>query len=165
MRIKNLIIIIILFSALVYADDNSSSSSPRIFCIVKSYLDNFKRQVTEKIVNIWAHKCDDYRVIMIIPDEYRPSGWQLGKQVAIDRPFKILQPESLTEEHHWDLTKRVFHAIMYVYENYPNFDWYYVIDDDAYVNMKNLRRFLNDKNSSELFTYGYTIQVVSFCFA
>jgi hypothetical protein len=45
-------------------------------------------------------------------------------------------------------------------KNFHNFDWYYIVDDDAYVNIRNLKEFLKYKHSNESITYGYNFKVL-----
>lgn len=132
---------------------------PRVFCMIKSYLANYRNQKIQTVMKLWGSRCDDYRVIMLVPEELRPNGWRLGKQCEILEPFKILQPETLVREDHGDITRKIYHSMKYVYQNFPDFQWYYLVDDDSFVNYDNLKTFLRTKNHTELVTYGYDFSV------
>jgi hypothetical protein len=139
--------------------DSKDDSLPRIFCLIKSYSRNYKINKTSLIYKVWGHKCDDYRFIMFIPEEQRTADWNIGKEIEVNEPFKILQPKELRTETHSNITHRIFSAFMSVYKRFPDYPWYYLVDDDSYVNVPNLKQFLSDKNSSEPVTYGYEFRV------
>ena len=44
----------------------------------------------------------------------------------------------------------------YVYSRFGDYEWYLIVDDDAYINMENMMQFLKGRNSSALVTYGHT---------
>lgn len=139
-----------------------TNRSTTVFCFIKSYLSNYKINKTATVFKVWGRKCDDYRFIMLVPEELRPPNWKLGKETEIDTPFKIIQPESLESETHEKVTRKIYHAFVSIFNRYPNFDWYYLVDDDSYVNVKNLRLFLKTKNSSEKVTFGYNLKASFF---
>ena len=80
-------------------------------------------------------------------------------EIEISKPFYILQPRFHTNETHRYLTDKLYRAFESVYRRFPDYDWYYISDDDAYVNVNNLKNFLKDKNSSEPVTYGFEFKV------
>jgi len=63
------------------------------------------------------------------------------------------------KETHEKLTDKLYRAFESVYKRFPDYDWYYISDDDAYVNMNNLKDFLRDKSSSEPVSYGFEFKV------
>lgn len=85
------------------------------------------------IFNVWGHKCDDYRFIMLIPKDLRPLDWKAGEEYEIQSPFKIFQPKSLVNETHKNITMKIYYTFISIYKRYPNFEWYYLVDDDSYV--------------------------------
>lgn len=146
----------------VYDESNemaNNSTEPRVFCLIKSHLKSYRSNRIQSMYKIWIHKCDDYRIIMIIPEEFRANDWKLGEEFAIDTPLRIIQPKTLEKETHENLTLRVYHALIYVYKKYPDFSWYYVVDDNCYVNVGNLRKFLATKDQNALITFGYNFNV------
>lgn len=152
------------FSSFYSPQSNLSPTPPmpnqtQIFCIIKSYLKSYRRNRPQMAHKIWGHKCDDYRILTIMPKEYRTADWKLGDEFEIAEPLKILQPKTATREVHSGITLRIYHALMSIFKRFPNYSWYYLVDDDAYVNVNNMRKFLNTKNSSELVTYGFDFNV------
>lgn len=57
------------------------------------------------------------------------------------------------------LTHKVYFTFKDLYNRYNNFDWYLKADDDTFIFMANLRKFLRDKNSSAPVTYGYDFKI------
>ncbi len=76
--------------------------------------------------------------------------------------YNILQPPGLNESlnKYNRLTDKVFLTFKYVYNKYRNFDWYLKADDDTFVFVDNLKKFLSDKNTSWPVTYGYDFKVI-----
>ena len=81
------------------------------------------------------------------------------EEIEISKPYYILQPRYHVNETHAFLTDKLYRAIESVYLRFPDYDWYYISDDDAYVNVNNLKIFLRDKNPSKLVTYGFEFKV------
>lgn len=58
------------------------------------------------------------------------------------------------------MTDKVYAAIRYVHSRFNNYEWYLIVDDDAYINMDNMMQFLKFKNSSALVTYGHDFKML-----
>lgn len=84
-----------------------------------------------------------------------PSNYQANDEIEITHPFNLLQPRFHVKETHENLTDKIFRAVESVYKRFPAYDWYYISDDDAYVNVNNLKEFLREKNSTRPVTYGF----------
>lgn len=134
-------------------------NSMQVFCLIKSYLKNFRINKTAMIYNIWGRKCDDYRFIMLIPEGLRPPDWKMGQEYEIDQPFKILQPKSAGQEIHSNVTMKIYYAFISIFKRYPNYQWYYLVDDDSYVNVNNLRTFLSNQDHTKKVTFGFNFKV------
>ena len=98
----------------------------------------------------------------MIPQNLLPKNRTFNKseEIEVSKPFYILQPRFHETETHQYLTDKLYRAFESVYQRFPNYDWYYISDDDAYVNMNNLKNFLRDKNSSEPITFGFEFKVL-----
>ena len=56
----------------------------------------------------------------------------------------------------YDLTKKTYSALNYVYKNHGNdYDWFLKADTDTYMIMENLRYFLSEQNASEAKYFGH----------
>ena len=97
----------------------------------------------------------------MIPKNLLPKNYSGSKndEIEITKPFNILQPRFHVEETHDKLTDKLYRAFESVYKRFPDYDWYYISDDDAYVNMNNLKDFLITKNSSLPVSYGFEFKV------
>ena len=49
----------------------------------------------------------------------------------------------------------MFQTFKYVYKHYNDYDFYLKADDDTFVFVDNLRKFLSDKNRTSPVTYGW----------
>lgn len=67
----------------------------------------------------------------------------------------FLEPANLISDDYEHLTIKVSLSFLHVYQHYAHYDWYLKADDDTFVIVSNLRRFLDEKNSNDPITYGY----------
>ena len=94
------------------------------------------------MVNSWAKKCDNFKLVLLL------------NNATSDLSEYILQPPGLLNDAYNKLTDKVLYTLKYVFQEYPDYDWYMKADDDTYVFTDNLRWFLSQKNSSQPVTYG-----------
>jgi hypothetical protein len=71
-----------------------------------------------------------------------------------------MQPMGHSNESYNNLTIKILLAFKQIYNEEPNFDYYGKFDDDTYVNMDNLRLFLQDKDPKLPVTYGYDFKTI-----
>ncbi|CAF0936480.1 unnamed protein product [Brachionus calyciflorus] len=140
-----------------FPQDNLTGTKPTIFCIIKTHPKNIEIKKTLNVFLVWGHKCDNYRFVTLLPDHIRSDKSSLETVEVFDQ-FYMIQPKGLSVEDHANLTLKLYYSMVYVYEKFPNFDWYYIVDDDAYVNIGNLKEFLKYKPSNEMITYGYNFK-------
>jgi glycoprotein-N-acetylgalactosamine 3-beta-galactosyltransferase len=76
-------------------------------------------------------------------------------------PFPILEPSGKFNESYDSLTIKVYSTIIDVYNNYNSYDWYLKADDDTYIFMDNLKKFLKNKNQFEAVTYGCNLNYLN----
>ena len=132
---------------------------PTIFCLIKTHPKNIKINKTLTVYNIWARKCDNYRFVTLLPAELVPKKIDKNETFEVFDKFYMIQPKGLKSETHARLSLKVYYAMLYVYDKFPKYDWYYIVDDDAYANIKNFKEFLQDKNPREAITFGYVIRL------
>lgn len=138
---------------------NFSKINPTIFCLIKTHPHNIRINKTITTYNIWAKKCDNYRFVTLLPQELIPENVDLNKTIEVFNEFYMIQPKGLTSETHSYLTLKIYHAILFVYRFFPDYDWYHIVDDDAYVNIKSFKRFLRNKNPDNLVSYGHNFKL------
>ncbi|RNA10231.1 glyco -N-acetylgalactosamine 3-beta-galactosyltransferase 1-like isoform X3, partial [Brachionus plicatilis] len=137
---------------------DSNKTSPTVFCLIKTHPKNIKINKTLNIYRVWAHKCDNYRFVTLLPEHLRPKN--VSETIEVFENFYMIQPKGLIRETHSNLTLKIYYSMIYIYKNLPSYDWYYIVDDDAYVNLANLKEFLKDKPSNISITYGYNFRVI-----
>jgi hypothetical protein len=136
--------------------------SPRIFCIIPTHPDYFPR--VKAVHEAWATKCDMYKFITVIPDK-----WLNISKVSVDNETKLngfefefqkinfLQPVNFTFDVYNKLTDKLYKTFKYLYKNYNDYDFYLKSDDDAFIFVDNLRKFLSRQNRTMPVTYGWDL--------
>ncbi|CAF3944249.1 unnamed protein product, partial [Rotaria sordida] len=126
--------------------------SPRICCLILTTPKNFLTRA-KAINETWAPRCDRYVFVTEYPrEEMTAEQISFTEQIPI-APIKGIVPGY---EH---LTQKSVLAFLYAYENYLNdFDWFIKADDDTYLIIEHLKKFLSKQNSSEPITFGYNFK-------
>ena len=134
---------------------------PKIFCMILTHPGNLNTRA-KAVLEAWATKCDKYKFISIIPDEWlNKSNIKISNETILNgfefdyENFNYLQPVNYTFDVYNKLTDKMFQTFKYLYKNYNDFDFYLKADDDTFVFVDNLRKFLSDKNRSLPVTYGF----------
>ena len=105
--------------------------------------------------NTWAKDCDKYRFILKFN-----SSLATNESYEFNDPFPILQPAYLEVDQYDKLTDKVYRSFQAIYSKYNDYDWYLKADDDTFVFVDNLKKFLKTKNSSKPVTYGYDFKTI-----
>lgn len=128
---------------------------PRIFCIILTTTEHLKTRA-KAIFDTWAVKCDNYRFVTKLDYANKEE-----VSINVDKPFinNLLQPAGFFNESYDKLTDKVYLTIKYLYRKYKTYDWYLKADDDTFIFVDNLRKFLSDKNPLNPITYGYDFKV------
>lgn len=142
------------------ATQNTTIIHPTIFCLIKTHPKNILINKTLNIYNVWGRKCDNYRFVTLIPHYLRPKDLDNDRTIEVFDKFYMIQPKGLNKESHGNLTLKIYYAVKYVYEKFPGYDWYHIVDDDAYVNINNFKSFLKDKDPKDPATYGFNFKVI-----
>jgi len=143
------------------ASVSSENVYPKIFCMILTWSGNLETR-TKAVADAWARKCDTYRFVSVIPNEWLNSSnvkinnETLLKGFELDyKNISFLQPVNFTNDQYRKLTDKMFQTFKYLYRHYNDFDFYLKADDDTFVFVDNLRKFLSDKNRSSPVTYGW----------
>lgn len=137
-------------------------STHRVFCFVLTRLDSLGSKV-KTVYDTWARKCDNFKFVIKFPgtkinytrmsnitaDLYSDT---INDAIELN---DILQLADFSKDEYKNLTNKVFMTLKYVYKKYAYYDWYLKADDDTFVFVDNLRKFLADKRPGEPVTYGY----------
>jgi glycoprotein-N-acetylgalactosamine 3-beta-galactosyltransferase len=139
-----------------------NSSKQTIFCMILTHTNNFDSRA-KLMYETWAHECDGYKFISVIqPNLLDKTSNSSDKHEINYKGFNILQPPGLNESlnSYNRLTDKVLLSFKYFYNRYDKYDWYLKADDDTFIFVDNLRKFLIDKNSSSPITYGYDFHLI-----
>jgi hypothetical protein len=135
---------------------------PTIFCMILTHSGNLKTRA-RAVENAWAKKCDKYKFIAVIPNEWiNKSNLIISNATIFNKGFELvyenmsyLQPMGYIQDRYNKLTDKMFQTFKYVYKHYNDYDFYLKADDDTFVFVDNLRKFLSDKNRTSPVTYGW----------
>jgi glycoprotein-N-acetylgalactosamine 3-beta-galactosyltransferase len=141
---------------------HDKSVYPKIFCMIITHPGNINTKA-KTVFDAWATKCDKYKFISVIPDEWlNESNVFISNETKLLKGFEFeyqnlsyLQPINYTIDHYKTLTDKIFQTFKYLYKNYNDYDFFLKADDDTFVFVDNLRKFLRDKNRSSPVTYGW----------
>jgi glycoprotein-N-acetylgalactosamine 3-beta-galactosyltransferase len=106
---------------------------------------------------LWAKECDKF----IFVARLNSSDSTVSREIYDQNLIPILEPADYIIENYRSLTNKVFSSLKYISEKYPNFDWYLKADDDTFIFVDNLKKFVENKNSSDAVTYGYDVKHLS----
>jgi hypothetical protein len=142
---------------------NSKTSSPKtknsIFCIILTTKNNLDTRA-KAVYDTWAKLCDDVKFVAGYPFYYRYMYEYSDDQAEIFyKNFSVLKPPGLKSDVYSQLPDKMLLTYKYIFKKYNNYDWYLKTDDDTYIFMNNLRKFLSSKNSSKPVTYGYDYKI------
>ena len=124
---------------------------PQILCYVLTHTSNFDT-MAKAAQQAWASKCDLHRFVALVRNGSETF------ETKIDS-LPVLQPGGVLIDNYGRLSDKVFGAMRDIFQKYGNFDWYLKADDNTFILVDNLRRFLADKNRSAPITYGYNFKV------
>ena len=111
-----------------------------IFCMIFTTPEQWHRKALA-VKLTWATRCDIYAFFYSKRDG-----------ISLDGAYALNVDEG--RDH---LTGKSMEAFRVSYSKYSQqVDWYLKADDDTYVIMENLRRYLHDYNSSKAYYFGHT---------
>lgn len=140
-------------------------NSPKIFCIILTSKNSLKTKA-KTIYNTWAKKCDNFKFITLLPQGLFSNDNFTNQTnfISTEYDYKYyntwLQPPGLFEDEYSKLTNKIYLAYKYISVNYSEYDWYLKADDDTFIFVDNLKKFVSKKNSSTPVTYGYDFKVI-----
>jgi glycoprotein-N-acetylgalactosamine 3-beta-galactosyltransferase len=137
---------ILVFKNCTKNQPDSRRKSPRILCTVFTHKKNFNTKAVA-VNATWGYACDT--LLFVTSDEYASIESKPNFDYAFLANFK---------EDYSKLTIKTIKTILYVYAHYQNaYDWMLKADDDTFMIIKNLKKFLKDKCVDEAHTYGLTL--------
>ena len=109
------------------------------------------------INDTWARDCDKYYFIVKLISNNKNQNASLNvSKDALDvyNRLPILNNLDYKIENYIHLTKKVFSSFKSIFKHHDNYDWYLKADDDTFVFVEHLRKFLSNKNKDAPVTYG-----------
>ncbi len=140
--------------------DEFQTASPRkkLFCIILTKKTNLYN-MTNLIYRAWARKCDNFKFITTLPKQLILNNSRIKKGIEVkinNNRVNLLQPPGYVNDKYEKLTDKVYLTFKYLYENnYNDYEWYLKADDDTFIFVNNLRKFLSNKNPAMPITFGY----------
>jgi glycoprotein-N-acetylgalactosamine 3-beta-galactosyltransferase len=106
------------------------------------------------VLSTWASQCDSYRFVTVLSKSVQSD--LNSSELLVPEPLNLFQPEGFETEtgSNNKLTTKVFLAFNQVYAKYRDYDFYLKADDDTFVNVDNLKRYLAELDPRSPATYG-----------
>ena len=142
-----------------FLDEQSSDNSTAqhsVLCVVLTSDESIKKK-GDAAWNTWARRCKKtyYACNCLGPEvSTRPD----GAAYHHDRlPLLLLD----TKEDYNNMGAKCLKILQLIYELHRNeFNWFLINDDDTFIFVTNLYRFIQDKDCNEPVTYGYNFKKV-----
>lgn len=146
------------FESYNFSNSTTLPHKKSIFCLLLTSKNNFLTK-SKILYDVWAKNCDNLKFLSLLPDELLRNK---SNELSLDKWYieNWLQPPGLVEDSYDKLTSKMYLSLRHVYKIHPDYDWYLKADDDTFVFIDNLRKFLSDKNYSDPVTYGYDFKVI-----
>lgn len=133
----------------IYASNNNNNNGylnssqptkpdrqPRILCWILTFNSTENNQKTRAVEQTWAKRCDKYLIVS--------NGSQLEREPGGQNVLRL----PIEHESREQLWRKVVATNIYLYETYlQQFDWFMKADDDTYVLVESLRRFLLEETA------------------
>ncbi len=127
-----------LFSCILFS--SGFTSHQRIYCVIKTFGQNLATRALT-IHQTWAQRCDKHVFL---------TATNLTKWNNISLPILNLFDVG---DNYLELSIKVFDALNIIIQKPYDFDWLFMVDDDTYVIMENLRQLLYQ--TSEPVAFGH----------
>ena len=105
-------------------------------CIVKTQASMYERAIS--VYKTWGKDCDE---LIFIASNFTDL-------IPIPIPYEKAIP-------YQNLTTQMYDMFPKIYAKYSHFNWFLVADDNTFVNINHLNKFLREKNPNEDYIYGY----------
>ena len=130
------------YSHLASCPPNEPARTNSVFCLILTKPEYIETRALS-VYRTWARHCDEHRFITLVPTNQSLELLDLSLNVQ-GYQLSILKPSGFTAETYEQLTDKVFRALTDLHRMHSNtsFDWYLKADDDTFVFMDNLRKFV-----------------------
>ena len=151
MKRKRLFVLVIFVLIILGVFHRKIDRKVRICCMVLTSTKFFQTR-TRAVYETWGTRCDK---LIFISESSNESTTNL--------PIVSIGNSQEGYEH---LSSKSIFGFEYLYQHeFDRFDWFMKTDDDTYIIIDNLRKFLQDKDPSSPVSYGYNFRVGMFAFS
>ena len=113
----------------------------RLFCFVLTSEQNLESRA-RAVYQTWGQRCGKLVFVLRLNSSH-PRGKDPGNlNGSVRDRLPIEDIPTLPDENYSHLTDKVRQSLFFFAQSYPNYDWYLKADDDTYVIVENLLRFL-----------------------
>ncbi|CAF3993703.1 unnamed protein product [Rotaria sordida] len=120
----------------------------RLFCFILTSQSNLENR-SRAIYETWGHRCGRFVFITRLNSS--------TSYTIYDNQYKYLKEDQLPIQYIPTLPNKVRSTLLFLNKYYSNYDWYLKADDDTYIIVENLLRFLVStiKRRPKPVLYGY----------
>lgn len=150
MKRKPIVLFFIILVAIIVAGFyGKPERKARICCLVLTAPKFFDTR-TRAVYETWGSRCG--KIIFI-------------SELANKSTYLPIISMNISQEGYEYLSAKSIFGFKYIYQNhFRQFDWFLKTDDDTYIIMENLQKFLRDKDPSSPVTYGYNFRLGTLIF-
>lgn len=113
----------------------------RLFCFVLTNQENLDSRA-RAAYETWGHRCGRFVLITRLNSSRSYTIYDNGNQYIEEGQLPIQYIPTLPSENYSHLADKVRASLLFFNKYYPNYDWYLKADDDTYIIVENLLRFL-----------------------
>ncbi|CAF1259484.1 unnamed protein product [Adineta ricciae] len=128
----------------------------RLFCFVLTNQENLETRA-RATYETWGHRCGRFVLITRLNSSRSYTIFDDEQIHLEENQLPIQYIPTLPNETYSHLADKVRQSLLFFNEIYPNYDWYLKADDDTYIIIENLLRFLIStiKRYPKPILYGY----------
>ena len=128
----------------------------RLFCFVLTNQGNLETR-GRAVYETWGHRCGRFIFVTRLNSSRSYTIFDNENNKLEEGQLPIQYIPTLPEENYQNLPEKVRQILLFCSEHYPNYDWYLKADDDTFIIVENLLRFLIStmKHRSKSLLYGY----------
>jgi len=113
----------------------------RLFCFVLTSQGNLESRA-RAVYETWGHRCGRFVFITRLNSSKSYTIFDNEKNFLEKNELPIQYIPTLPNENYSNLPDKTRASLLFFNEYYPNYDWYLKADDDTYIILENLLRFL-----------------------
>ncbi|CAF0748362.1 unnamed protein product [Didymodactylos carnosus] len=125
----------------------------RVLCFVLTEQNGLSTRA-KAVYSTWGKRCGKFLFIAKLNSSYRYTIYDNNDYVSTNNELPIQYIPNLPDGY-YQLNNKIRATLVFIYQYYPNYDWYLKADDDTFIIYENLIRFLHEIKSNPSFLYGF----------